>query len=103
MTPDYDPEIDTTDLCYDAEKDKYWQCISEMKWVINLGRIDIMYATIVISQYCPDHCKGHLSKIQHLYDYLKKYTSTSINFNTEMTAYDDFNMIKGNWGNLYDR
>ena len=41
-----------------------------------------MYANVVLSQYLPDTCKVHLSNIQHLYGYLKKYTSNSIKLNT---------------------
>ena len=80
--PDYMPELDTNYLCNEDEKAQYWQCIVEMKLTINLGRIDIMYATVVLSQYHPDTHKLHLSNIQHLYGYLKKYTSTSMKFNT---------------------
>ena len=60
-----------------------------------------MYATIIILWYRPALRKGHLSKIQHLYGYLKKYISTSINFNTGTPDYESFKTIKGNWGNLY--
>ena len=59
-----------------------------MKWAIAQSRINIMYATIVLFWFRPTPCKGHLAKIQHIYGYLKKYTSTSIKFNTEMTVYD---------------
>ena len=72
-----------------------------MKWSVDLGQIDSMYATVVISQYHPSPCKGDLSKIQHLYVYLKNYTSTSIKFNTEMPSYDNFKTIEGSWVNLY--
>ena len=47
--PDYKPEIDITDLCNNAEKDQYWKYISDMKWGVALGCIDIMYANIVLS------------------------------------------------------
>ena len=72
-----------------------------MQWAIALGRIDIMYATIFLPQYRPDPHKGHLKKIQHLYGYLKTYTSTYTKFNTEMPAYENFKIIGGNRGNLH--
>ena len=82
MLPDYKPTIYTTGLCNAAEKSQYWKCIGEMQWAIALLRIDIIYATVVLSWYHPGPQKGYLAKIQHLYGYLKKYTSTSIKFNT---------------------
>ena len=81
MPPGYKSEIDTTELWNDAEKAQYLKCIGKMQWDVALGRIYIMYATIVLYLYCPDPHKGQISNIQHLYGYLKKYASTSIKLN----------------------
>ena len=72
-----------------------------MQWAVALGCIDIMYATVVLSRFRPAPRKVHISKIQHLYGYLKKYTSTSINFNTDILSYDKFKTLEVKWGNLY--
>ena len=45
MPPDYNPELDTTELCTDTEKSQYWKFIGETQWADTLGLIDIMYAT----------------------------------------------------------
>ena len=100
IPPNYKPEINITDICNDAKKDQYWKCIGDMQWDVALFHIDIMYATIVISWYCTAMGKDHLTNTQYLYDYLNKYTSTYIEFNNKMPAYDNFNTIEGNWGNL---
>ena len=68
MSPDYNPELDTTELWTDTEKVKYWKYISDMKWYIDLGRIYIMYATVFLSWYRPSPHKVHLSNIKHLYE-----------------------------------
>ena len=101
MPPDYKLELDTTESCTDTEKSQYCQYNGEKKWAAALVRIDIMYTTVVLLQYPPVPCKGQLSKIQHIYGYLKKYTSTSIKFNTETPDYENFKTIEGNWGNFY--
>ena len=56
-----------------------------------------MNATIILSQYLPAPRKVLLDRIHHLYG----YTFTSIKFNTDMTTYDNFKIIEGNWFNLY--
>ena len=101
IPPDYNTELDTTDLCNDDEQAQYRQCIVDMQWSIALGRIYIIYATVDLSQYIPAPCKGQFSNTQHIYGYLNKYTSTSIKFNIEMPTYENLKTIKGNWGNLY--
>ena len=83
MPPEYKPELYTTELFTDTEKAQYWQCISEIQWAVALYQINIMCDTVVVSRYRPDPRKGHLPNIHHLYGYLNKYTSASINFNTE--------------------
>ena len=57
--------------------------------------------TVVIYLYWHNPRTGHLSKIEHIYGYLKKYTSTSIKFNKKTPEYKNFNTIEGYWGNLY--
>ena len=101
MNPDYKPKIDTTDLCSYSKKAQYWKRISEMQWAISLGWIDIIYATIVLSPYRPTPRKDHLAKMQKLFGYLNKYTSTSIKINTDMPAYENLKTIEEKWGNLY--
>ena len=101
MPPNYKPDIDITDLYNDADKARYCQCIGDMQWDLSLGRINIMYATDVLSRFRPTPYKGHLAKIQNIYCYLNKYTSASIKLNTEMPIYDDFKNISKNLGNMY--
>ena len=102
MPPNYKPEINITDLCNDAEKDQYCQSNGEMQWSVSLGRINIMYAILDLSQLRPALRKGYLVNIQHIYSDLNKYIFTSINFNTEIPVHDKFKTIDGKWGNLYD-
>ena len=100
-SPYYKPEIEITNLYNDAKKYQYCQCIFNMQWDTAIGSIDIMYATVVLSWFCTILRKGHISKTQHLYGYLKKYTSMYIKFNTEMPCYDNFKMIDVSWVNIY--
>ena len=62
-----------------------------------------MYANLVLSRYLPGPRKVQISNIQHIYGYLKKYTSAYIMFNIEITAYENFKTIEWNWGDLYSR
>ena len=101
MPPNYKPDIDISDICNDANKSQYWQCIVVMKWSVALGRINIICATVVIYKYRLALHKVHIQKIQHIYSCLNKYNCTYINFSTDMTVYNNYKTIKGNRGNLY--
>ena len=101
IPPNYKPDISITYFFNYSEKAHYWQFICEMQWAVALCCIDIMYSTIYLSWYRPDPRKVCLAKIQHIYGYLNKYTSTFINCNTKIPTYDNFKMIEEKWGNLY--
>ena len=103
IPPDYKTELDTTDLCNNNAKAQYRQYVGDMQWDITLGWIYIMYANLVLSRYLPGPQKVQLSNIQHIYGYIKKYTSTYIMFNIEITAYENFKTIEWNWGDFYSR
>ena len=49
----------------------------------------------------PTRARYVLTKIQHLYGYLNKYTSVSIKFNSKIPDYDNFKTIEEKWVNLY--
>ena len=81
IPPGYKTELDTTDLCNDDAKAQYRQYIGDMQWDIALGWIHITYANLVLTRYLPGPRKVQISNIQHIYGYLKKYTSAYIMFN----------------------
>ena len=102
MPNNYKPELNITVICNNTNNNQYLQCISDMQWPVSLGPINIIYVTILLYRYRTAPRKGHLAKIQHLYGYMNKYTSTFIKFNTEIPTYENFNKVEGNRGNLYD-
>ena len=67
-----------------------------MQCAVSLGRINIVYATIVLYRYIPAPRKVHLDNIQHLFGFLNKYRSMSIKFNTKIPTYENFKMIEIN-------
>lgn len=78
IRPDDHPELDNSPLCSKIEKRQYWQCIGELQWAVVLGRIDILYATIIMARYRPAPRIGQLHRVQHIYWYLCNYKKTSI-------------------------
>ena len=48
VPPNYNPDINITELCNDTNNYQYLKCICEMKWTVALGHINILYATVVL-------------------------------------------------------
>jgi len=60
MAPSDHPELDDTSLLGPEDHGIYRMLIGSAQWVISLGRLDIMYATSVLSRYCNAPRHGHL-------------------------------------------
>ena len=68
----YKPELDTTDECDPEYTSRYQQLIGILRWAIELGRIDVLIETALMSQYQMSPRMGHLEGLYHIFHYLKK-------------------------------
>ena len=67
----YCPELDVTEACNDLQVSYYYNLIGVLRWMIELGRIDIYYEVSVLLQQlaCPPG-EGHLTQVFHIFKYL---------------------------------
>ena len=67
------PEIDETQFLKEEGIQKYQSMMGALKWVVTLGRFDIMSATVRIEPR-----EGHLQRRKDSYGYLERTKSGSI-------------------------
>jgi hypothetical protein len=70
---DYRPELDTTDLCDDDKTSLFQNLIGMLRWICELGRIDILHETSILSQYLAQPRIGHLQEAINIFYYLKHH------------------------------
>jgi len=63
MDPDYHPELDDSPLLGPTDESMYRSLIGSAQWAITLGRMDITYATSMLSRYNMAPREGHLLAI----------------------------------------
>ena len=82
----YRPELDGSKEL-DGERTNYFQgLIGVLRWICELGRIDILVPVSLMSRYLVSPREGHLQEIFHLFGYLKcKHRSTLVFDDTEPT------------------
>ena len=56
----YSPELDYTDFCNDTFSSLYLNIISILRWIFELGRINIFYETALLSRYMAAPRSEHL-------------------------------------------
>ena len=63
---DGSPELDPDDLKF------YQELIGVLQWKTELGRVEILHKTSLMSQYQASPRDGHLEQVFHIFSFLKK-------------------------------
>ena len=75
---DYDPDMDTTPLLTPDAASYYQSIIGVMRWVIELGRIDIATEISLLSSYLAMPREGHLDAAINVMAYLKLHHNSRL-------------------------
>ena len=71
----YRPELDSSEICNEELMGMYQNLLGVLRWIIELGRIDIQLETSLLSQYLAQLSLGHLRQACNIFRYLKKVNS----------------------------
>ena len=69
---DYDPDLDTMDVLNDDQATYCQSQIGILRWIVELGWVDIATEVSLLSSHVSLPREGHLETIFHLYAYLKQ-------------------------------
>lgn len=101
MASGYRPELDATPLL-DSKRANYFQgLIGVLRWICELGRIDILVDVAMMSRFLAAPRKGHLEQVLHIFAYLKRYDKSSMVFDDTMPVYDESRFSKCDWSENY--
>ena len=74
----YRPELDSSDFCDPKLTTMFQNLIGVLRWIVELGRIDIQLETSLLSQYLAQPRRGHLEQACNIFRYLKKVNSVYV-------------------------
>jgi hypothetical protein len=74
----YRPELDSTPLLGEADASFYMQCVGILRWIVELGRIDICAEVSMMSSYNAAPRSGHLDSVLHVFAYLATHNRSRI-------------------------
>ena len=77
---DYRPELDVSPELGPRDAAYYQSLIGVLRWMVELGRIDICLETSMMSSHIVLPREGHLEQVHHIFSYLKKYHNTELVF-----------------------
>ena len=94
-------ELDTSEELDHKEAGHYQSQIGILRWMVELGQIDIMAEVSILASYNTMPRKGHLEAVYHLYAYLKaKHNSTMI-FDPSYPKISESDFKEVDWKEFY--
>ena len=72
----YRPELDVTPFCNPDQHLLYQMLVGMLRWLIELGRVDIQLETSQLSSYLVSPRVGHLNQVFHVFHYLRHHDSS---------------------------
>lgn len=102
LSSGYRPEIDAT-AELDPDRLNYYQgLIGILRWICELGRLDIMVPVSMMSRYLVSAREGQLNQVFHIFAYLKEHERSTIVFDDTEPWFDDRRFVQADWSDYYD-
>jgi hypothetical protein len=80
LSCDYRPEIDISPECDEADAAYYHSLIGVLRWIVELGRVDIDVEVSMMSSHLAMPRVGHLKELYHIFAYLENHQNVEMVF-----------------------
>jgi hypothetical protein len=101
LSQGYRPELDQSREL-DAKRGQYYQSlIGVLRWICELGRVDILVAVSMLSRYLASPREGHLQQVFHLFAYLKQHKRSRMVFDDTEPIFDPNAFKVCDWSEFY--
>jgi hypothetical protein len=97
----YHPEVDQSREL-DAQRGQYYQSlIGVLRWICELGRLDIMVPVSMLSRYVVSPREGHLQQVFHIFAYMKHHKRSRMVFDDTEPVFDESSFKVCDWSDFY--
>ena len=101
LSSDYRAELDKSPEL-DPKRANYFQgLIGVLRWIVELGRIDIAVAVSMLSRYLANPREGHLEEAFHMFAYLKRHDRSSLVVDPSTPYFDESRFADCDWSEYY--
>ena len=78
LTSNYQPGIDNTEKLGEYKASYYQSLIGVLRWIVELGQVDISCEVSMMSLHLALPRCGHLAQILHMFAYLKSHANSEM-------------------------
>jgi len=102
MRSGYRPESDISRLLDEEHIGWYQGLIGTLRWLIEVGQIDITHSVTLLSSYLSSQREGHLFEAFHIFAYLKRNMNLSLILDPESIPFhQNPSCTKHDWDDFY--
>jgi len=98
---DYRPELDDTPELTDSQANYYQGLIGILRWIVELGRVDVVTEVAMMSSFMANPREGHLNQVFHIFAYLKKHMRSALVFDDTLPDLSRFTFTDCDWSEFY--
>ena len=85
----YRPELNLTEKCNEEQVEFYQSLVGMLRWTCEIGRIDILTETSLLSTYLTCPRIGHLHQALHVFKYLQDHKRSKVAFDPVLLDIND--------------
>ena len=97
FVPGYRPEVDVSRELGHDEASYYQSLIGILRWIVELGRVDISLEVSMMSSHLALPREGHLECLYHMFAYLKKYHNSEMIYDPTEPVIDQRAFKRADW------
>ncbi len=101
LVADYRPELETSDELKSDGVQCYQELIGVLRWAVELGRVDILLETSLLSTYLAMPRVGHLNQVYRMFGYLKQYPKRKLAFDPMHPRISEKMFKQHDWHDIY--
>ena len=93
----YRPELDTPSILQPVDVTYFQSLIGMLRWIVELGRVDICLEVSMLSSYLASPRTGHLRQALQIFAYLKKHHNAVMVFDPSDPVIDELLFERKDW------
>ena len=93
----YRAELDVSPELKPKEAAYYMSLIGVLRWIVELGRVDICLEVSIMSSHLALPREGHLEQLFHIFAYLKKYHNAKLVYNLTVPDINMAQFVECDW------
>jgi hypothetical protein len=97
MQTSYRPELDVTPELMPIEASYYQSLIGVLRWIVELGRVDICLEGSMLSSHLALPREGHLHQVFHIFAHLRTYHNSELVYDPSDPCIDDIGFELQDW------